>query len=202
MDRLRDEVLSCAAFSLNQDRGRFAGRHLAHKVHQVQHARGLADHLVVSGTLPHLFPQAIALGAQHRPVDSIGDGDLKLVEVQRLLDKIQGAQFDRRLDIVKLGITSDHNDWDGKIVLFDLPQDFNSAEVGQAHVKQDQVGQLRADLRQSSRAAFGLQGRIAPLFELPADGPANQLFVVDNQDFLIGHRFLWIPRPPRAWASG
>ncbi|SPE33762.1 hypothetical protein SBA2_800020 [Acidobacteriia bacterium SbA2] len=201
MDRLGHQVLAGAALALNQHRGGFARRYLAHEVHELEHARRFAHHLVVTGTLADLLAQAVALGAQHRAVDGVGEGNLQFVEVQRLLDEIQGAQLDRSLDIIKLGIAGDHNNRDGKVVLFDLAQDLNAAEVGQAHVKQDQVGRLGANLRQSSRAGFGLESGVAPLLELSTDGPADQFLVVDDQNLLIGHRFLWVPRLPRAWAS-
>ena len=102
VDGLGDQVLSRAAFALDEHGGGFAGRHLAHKVHQLHHAGGFAHHLVVAGALAHLVAQAVALGAQTRAVDGVGQGDLQLVEIERLLDEVERAQLDGRLDVIKL----------------------------------------------------------------------------------------------------
>ena len=43
-------------------------------------------------------------------------------------------------------------------------------------------------------SALGFQRRVAPFFKLAADGPADQLLVVDNQDFLTSHVSPKLPR--------
>ena len=188
MDGFGHQVFPGAALALNEHGGSFAHRHLAHEAHQLDHARGFPHHLVITGALAHLIAQAVALGTQARAVDGVGQGDLQLIKIQRLLDEVQGPQFDGRLDVVKLRITGNHDDGNGKVVLLDFAQDFNAAQIRQPHIEQDEVGSFRANLREPARTAFGLDGDVTPLFQLAAHRPADQLFIVDNQNFFVGHK--------------
>ena len=90
MDGLGDQVLAGAALALDQDGRSLAGRDLADEVHQLGHLGRGADHLMIAGAAPHLSAQRLDFGAQPRGLKRILDGDVELVEVQRLADEVIG----------------------------------------------------------------------------------------------------------------
>ena len=113
---------------------------------------------------------------------------MQLIEIERLLDEVERAQLDGRLDVIKLRVARNHDDGNGKVVLLDFAQDFDAAQIRQPHIEQDEVRRFRANLRQSAGAAFRLDGDVTPLFQLAAHRPADQFFIIDDQNFFIRHR--------------
>ena len=190
VDGFGDEVLAGAAFALNQNGGGLAGRNLAHEVHELGHLGGDADHAVITGTAAHLTAQSLDLGAQGGGLERVFDGDVKFVEIDWLAYKVVGSELERGFDVVKLRIGGDHDDGAGVTILLELIKHLNAAEVGHAHVEQNEVRRLA--LRQFERrfASLGLDYVVSPLLALLAERPAHQALVVHNHDFLGRHRCL------------
>ncbi len=171
---------------LNQNGGGLAGRDLADEVHELRHLRRNAHHAVISSIAAHLAAQGLDFGAQARGLERVLDGDVELVEIDRLADKVVSAELERGFDIVELRIGGDHDDGAGVATFLELIEDFDAGEVGHAHVEQDEIGRLV--LRQFKRRfpGVGFDHVVAPLLALLAQRPAHQALVVDDHDFLCG----------------
>src|SRR5208283_5740412 len=102
VDGFGDEVFAGAAFTLNQDGGGFAGSDFADKVHELGHLGGDADHAVISGYAADFAAQGLNLGAQTGGFECVLDGDVELVEIDRLADEVVGAQLEGSFDVVEL----------------------------------------------------------------------------------------------------
>ena len=68
------------------------------------------DHFVIAGAPAHFAAQRLDLGAQPRGFERVLDGDVQFVEIERLADEVVGAQLERGLDVIELGIGGDHDD--------------------------------------------------------------------------------------------
>ena len=110
VDSLGDKILAGATLALDQDGGRLAGGDLADEAQQLGHLLRDADHIVIAGATAHLAAQRFDLGAQAGGLERVFYRDRQFVEVQRLADEVVGAQLERRLHVLKLGIGGDHND--------------------------------------------------------------------------------------------
>ncbi len=137
MDGFCDQVLASAALALYQNRRRFAGGNLADEIHELGHLRGDAHDAVIAGVAPYLAAQALDFGAQARGLEGIFDGDVKLIEVDRFADEVVGSELERGFDIVELGVGGDHDDGAGVATFLELIKNFDTGEVGHAHVEED-----------------------------------------------------------------
>ncbi len=188
VDGLCDKVFAGAAFALNQDGGGLAGGDLADKVHELRHLGRDTSHVVIAGAATNLAAQGLYLTAQTGGLERILDGDVKFIEVEWLAHEIVSAELKRGLNVVELWISGDHNDGAGVATPLELFQNFQAADVGQAHVEKNEVGRFVLGQFQGRLARIRLDHMVAPLFTLLAQGPAHQALVVDHQDFLSSHR--------------
>ena len=142
---------------------------------------------MIAGSASHLTSQGLDFGAQAGGLERVLDGNVKLVEIDRLAHEVVGPELERGFDVVKLRIGGDHDDGAGVAVLLELIKHLDAGEVGHAHVEQDEVG--RFVLREFERRVpgIGLDHVVAPLFTLLAQRPAHQALVVHNHDFLGRH---------------
>ena len=146
--------------------------------------------LSITGSAAHLTAQGLDFGAQAGGLERVLDGDVKLVEIDRLADEVVGSELERGFDIVKLGIGRDHDDGAGVAAFLELIQDLDAAEVGHAHVEQDEIGRFMLREFERRLSGIGLDHVVAPLLALLAQRPAHQALVVHDHDFLGRHRCL------------
>ena len=193
MDRAGDQVLAGAAFALNQNGRGFAGGDLVHEGHQVLHALRFAHHVVIGGAaaLQHFLPQRLVFRAQLGGLQGVLHRHAQFVVVDRFADKVVCALLQGQLHIFQLGVRGDHNDRAGIAGLLQPLQDLQPVHVLQAHVQQHQVGRLVLGHAQPIGSALGLGDLISPFLTFLAQGPAHQLFVIDDQDFFTRHNLVW-----------
>ena len=99
-----------------------------------------ADHAVITGSAAHLTAQRLDFGAQAGGLDRVLDGHVQLVEIDRFAHEVVGPELERGFDVVELRIGGDHDDGAGVAILLELIEHFDAAEVGHAHVEQDEIG--------------------------------------------------------------
>ncbi len=66
-----------------------------------------------------------------------------------------------------------------RIVFADVLQDFQAADIGEAYIQQDKVGNFSLCDADTSVAVGGFHNLIAPLLAFLPQRPADELFVVD-----------------------
>ncbi len=108
-------------------------------------------------------------------------------EVDWLANEVVGAELDRSLYVIELRIGGDHDDGAGIPVLLQLVENFDSGEIGQAHVEQNEIGRFALGEAEGRFAGIGLDDGVAPLFAFLAQGPAHQALVVHDHHFLCRH---------------
>ena len=79
-------------------------------------------------------------GAQAGSFERVLDGDVQLVEIDRLADEVVGSQLERSFDVVELRIGGDHDDGAGVAAFLELIEHLDAGEIGHADVEQDQIG--------------------------------------------------------------
>ena len=112
---------------------------------------------------------------------------MEFVEVDGLADEVIGTELEGGFDVVELRVGGDHDDGAGVAIFFELVEDFDAGEVGHADVEQDEVGGFFGGEGEAGDAGVGFEDAVAPLFALLAKRPADEAFVVDDQDFFGGH---------------
>ena len=112
---------------------------------------------------------------------------MEFVEIERLADEVVGAQLERDFHILKLRIGGDHDDGASVAIFLELIENFQAAQVGQAHVEQNQVGRLMLSQLQARLARLRFDDLITPFFAFLAQRPAHQALVIHHQDFVGSH---------------
>ena len=118
---------------------------------------------------------------QPRRLERARDGRHDVVKVEGLVGEVIRAdahRFDGRLDGRKRG---EEDDQDVLVVLLDLAQDGHAVRVRQLVVEQDQIDTL-AQLFERPCARLGLEHLIALALQPFGQRPADQGFVIDNEN--------------------
>ena len=187
VENLGDEVLAGTALALDEDGGGLAGGDLTNKTHQLGGFLRSADDLVGAGLAAHLAAEGFDLATEAVGFEGVLDGDAEFVEIERLADEIVSAHSDGCLDVVELRIAGHHDDdarLDGRFHLF---EHFEPADIGQADVEQHDVGSLGLGDRERLGAVLGLEDGVVPFLALLPEAPADEPFVVNDQDFDLCH---------------
>ena len=183
---LGDEVLAGAALAGEQHRRRGADRDAGDQVPQRGDRRRRPDDPLqavrprrVRAELPHLAPQPRRLErAFHRRRD--------VVEVERLVGEVIGAELHRLDGGLDAGVRRQQDDQDVLIELLDLAQDRDAVGVGQPIVEQHEIDAL-GQLARARRVPVSASSTSYPsALRRSAERPADQGFVVDDED-----RWLW-----------
>ena len=143
-------------------------------------ARGADDPLQavrtrrVRAELPHLAPEPRRL---ERALDRRGD----LVEIERLVREVIGAELHGLDGGLDAGVRRQQNHQDVLVELLDLPQDGDAVGVGQPIVEQDEIDAL-GQLLHGGAPGVRLEHVVSLGLEAFGQRPANQGFVVDDKN--------------------
>ncbi len=151
MNRLRDQLLACAALALNQY-GRTAGRYLRDEIEEAKHRFAFAHDIfeVVSLLqrslqLHNLFFSAVAS-------DCGANVGQQLLVVPRLLDKVLRTRADGINDVAHCTERRNHDDWESRLRLQDARQQFDAGLPRQCKIKQQQIVFVAREQIQTGRA--------------------------------------------------
>src|SRR3569833_3459403 len=171
-----------------------------HSTGSLRDALDLADHRANAVRLPddliarlNRLAQSRILGVQIQMRESVAQRYENAVRVERLLEDVVGAELRRFDGGLDRRVAADHHDDRALIMLLDLLERLHAVDAGHLHVEEDQVGPLLlifGDAVDSIRDGSHL---IAFELEQLAQGGANALLVVDDQD-APGHRYRSSPR--------
>ena len=150
------------------------GDHLAY----VLHCLGLADHLLAV----HLLLENLGLGDERGLVRRVLDGDQDAVEVQGLLDEIEGALLDAVHRGVDVPVAGNHDHGGVSALLLEVLQDFHTVHVGHLDVTENDIEMLFAGHFQADGAVFGRFYLVPFVGEDFLERIADRPFVVDDQD--------------------
>ena len=199
VNRFGYEILSGAALALNQDGGCFAGCDLADKSHQLAHFARNGDHVVVAGALANLAAQRLNFVSQARSFQRVLHGHGQLVEIQRLADEVVGSHLERGFHVIELRIGSHHDHGANVACLFQPIQHIQPAQIRQSDVQQDEVRRLSMGHAQAFLARRRFQRLIAPLLALLLQRPADQLFIIHDENSDVWHLlYFTMKQPPSA----
>ena len=187
MNRLRDQLLACAALALNQN-GRAARRNLGDEVEEAEHRLALADDIfeVVALLQRALELDDLFFGAM--PGDGGANVGEQLLVVPGLLNEVLRARTDGIDDVADRAVRGNHDDREIGLHLDDAWQQIDTALAGKSKIQQQQIvfvarQQLHAGGAVDGRAdgeAFQRQQRVERF--------ANRLLVVDDEDaWISGH---------------
>ena len=147
------------------------------KPQQLGHLRRDADDVVIARPAAYLAAQRFDLGAQPRGFQRVLDCDCEFVEIERLADKVVGAQLERSLYVVQLRIGRDHDDGAGVARFLELFENVDAAGIGQAHVEQHEIRRLVVRHAERSRSRCQPPERDIPTlrtFAGETNGPASR----------------------------
>ena len=181
MDRLRGQVLPRPALARQEDGRRRARGDLPEKGLHAPHRRGLT-HDPVEGVRRRLArAQSPHLASQARRLERLLDEKDHLLELDGLVDVVIRAQLDRLDRARHARIGGEEDDDDVRIQLLDPRDERDPVRVGQAEVEDHEVDPVAAPL-EPFRAVLGLQDLVAGRLQPLAERPADQLFVIDDED--------------------
>ena len=186
MDHFRDQVLASAALAGQQHRGRRAAGDTRDELSQMGHGGRCAHDAVKAVGARRARPELPHLATQPGRLECPFDGRRDLVEVERLVGEVirpQLHRLDRGLDA---GVRRQEDDQDVLIELLHLAENRDAVGIGEPVVEQDQVDPLRK-LVQRAAPGVGLEHVIALRPQTLGEGPANQRFVIDDQDGGFAH---------------
>src|SRR5258708_6318316 len=186
MDRLGDEFLACAAFSVDQH-SRTRWRHLPDQIQHGKHLFALADNV---GKVVALLQSALELNiflAQAAAFDGVRDLDEQFVVRPRLGDVIQRAALERGPRHVDRAVRRDQNYGEMWVAPPDFTQQIESIAIGEADVKQKQIERFFLEKSKSRFAGFRAGSGVALGREQQLQSFANFRFVVDDEDGALRH---------------
>src|SRR6267143_1285238 len=174
MNRARDELFAGAVVTADQhSRGRRS--HLLEQADSVTDRLARADNLVL---LPDFLLQADIFIDEHDVLQGIPQGQQDAIGVERLFEKVVGAQLRRLHGGLNRAMTRDHHDLGLRI---ELAETFQRLEAVHVDVEKDEM-RLEFGV-QSGGFMAGSAGLDLDLFELEnlLQGLTNALLIVDDQ---------------------
>ena len=186
VEHLGREILAGAALPRQQHRRRRTGRDLLQQRTDADHHVALADDPIEAVGLRLAGAQRPHFAPQLRGLQRLGDQQGDLVDVERLVGVVIGAVLHRLDGVVDARIRGQQDDQRIRIVLLDLLEHGEAVGVWQSEVEQHEVHAFPMPFDRFRRG-FGLENPVALLTESIGQGPANQLFVVDDEDGRRAH---------------
>jgi hypothetical protein len=144
------------------------------------HPPGATDDLIEAAALALRAPEGAVLLQQTEALQRLLDDQLQLVDVERLLDEVVGAELEglaRRLDGREGG---HHHDGHLGEEIAHGAQQLDARHVRHLDVRDDQVGRLRAQQRQSGAPVLGRADLMARPSEDQRQQLPHALFVVND----------------------
>ena len=159
----------------------------AHHIEHLLHVTALADD-VVDAVLAGLGRTEVGdLLAQVAGFQRLADDDRQFVEVERLVDVVVGAQAHRLDGSLQHAEGGDHDDDQLLVELLGAGEHFQPVHAGELDIEEHQVGHVFLQLAQGVLAGCRGLHLVALLAQRLLQGPADQVFVVDNQNFGFTH---------------
>ena len=155
VDGARDELLARAGLAVDHH-GRAGRRDLSHRLEHVEHPRVRGHDALDVVVLLELFAKPFDLGRQLPILEGLLDGELELLEVERLGQVLARARlhgFDRGGDVAVCG---QHDDRERCPLTAHAPQDLHAVGLGHPVVENHDVGLLLGDSGQRLLAVCGL----------------------------------------------
>ncbi|ALC15448.1 hypothetical protein DSOUD_0660 [Desulfuromonas soudanensis] len=201
MNGLGDQLLAGAALPLNQDGAGIAAGDLFHHGQYGVHVAVGADDVADAVLARLLGTQVLHLALELAGFESLFDDDGELVEIEGLVDVVVGPHA-HRLDGGLKNAEGGHHDDGGLLLhLLDPLEDLEAADSRKLDIEEHQIRRFFAHQPEGVFTGTGGKDLIPLLLEILLQGPANQMFVVDDQNFIFAHdspRFcLQSPRPRR-----
>jgi hypothetical protein len=187
VDGPRHQLLAAAVLAVDEDAAVGGGGHRDLLAERPDH-RAVPDEL---RALVQLFPQALVLALEPDVLEGARHGHQRLVEGERLLDEVVGAQsrgLDRGLDG---GVARDHHDRHLGPHALDPGQRFQAVEARHPDVEEDDVGRLVSDDADGLGSTADRRHPVALVLEHPAQRRLDRRFVVHDQDVLTWHGLTW-----------
>ena len=156
-------------------------RNLPEQRAHADHDVALADDPVEAVRLRLAGAQRPHLAPQLRRLERLGDEERDFVHVERLVRVVVGAVLHRFDGVVDARIRGQQNDQRVGVVFLDLLQHGQAVGIGQAEVEEDEIDALLVSLDRLG-GGFRLEHAVTFLAEPLGEGPADQLFIVDNQN--------------------
>src|SRR5262245_1523953 len=139
VDRVGDQLLAGAVLPLNQDIGVAAG-YAFHQLEHLVHLLALADD-VAEAELPfHLHLEEGVLVDEIPALDGPLEHGQQRIGLDRLLDEAVRAPLHRLDGLRHAAVAGDDDDFRVGVRLLELPQQLQPVDVGQHHVRDDNVG--------------------------------------------------------------
>ena len=183
---LRREILAGSALAGQQHRRRRAGGDLLQQRAHADHDVALADDPLEAVGLRLAGAQRAHLAPQLRRLQRLGHEQRDLVDVERLVRVVIGAVLHRLDGVVDARIGGQEDDQRVRVVLLDLLEHREAVGVRQAEIEQHEIHAFAMALERLG-GGFGLENAVALLAEPIGQRPANQLFVVDDEDGRRAH---------------
>ncbi len=190
MDGLGDEFLAGAALALDEDGGGGAGGDFGDELEQGDHFGGDGDDFATTGLAAYLVAEGGELGAEVIGFEGVLDGDVKFIEIDGFTDEIVGAELESAFDIIELRGAGHHDDdgefaGEGKIF-----QEIHAAAIGEMDVEKHDFGGIFAENGEGLLEGGGLKGEVTSLAAFFGEGPAEEGFIINDEDGGGGHRLL------------
>jgi len=138
VNRLGDELLACAAFSVDQH-GRTRRRHLADQVQHGEHLVALADDIWKVVALLQCALELDVFLAQAAAFDSLGNLEEQFVVGPWLGDVVMRAALERGARHVDGTVGGDQYDGEMRVAPVDFTEQVEPVAVGEADVKQEKI---------------------------------------------------------------
>ena len=174
----RHEFLAGTVGADDQHAG-VGGRHLRDHLANVLHRGGIADHV---GAV-HLLLERLVLGGQHHPVSGVLDRDQDAVQVQRLLDEVEGAQLDAVHGGLDVGVAGNHHHGGVQAHFHEFREHLGAVHPGHLDVAEDDVVFLLFNLLERHEPVFGGIDFVAFVAEDLPQRIADRPLVVYDQNF-------------------
>ena len=180
VDALGHQFLSGAVGAGDEDAG-LGGGHLADHFLEVGHRHGFSHHLPAVDFLFEDFGFLDQIGL----VRGILQGDEDAVQVQRLLDEIEGAFLDTVHGRGDIGVAAYHDDGGLDAFLDDFYQHLGAVHLRHLDVAEDGVVLLLLGFLQAFQPVFGRFYLIIFHLQNLLEGVADGALIVYNQNFHV-----------------
>ena len=181
MDRLGDELLARARFSLNQD-GRTQRTDLLDQVEDPPHLRAFGHHGVKAVVAAKLSAQVLQLVHEPAPLERSFHQETQVVGFIRLREIIVGAGFHGTQGVGRVAVGGEHDDSHRHLFLAQAREQLEAAHIGHAQIGDHEVKRLGAKSLQSHPSVARRLDLVVLDFQYLAQVVAIELHVVDHQD--------------------
>src|SRR5688572_24200128 len=135
MNSARDQILSGAAFSLDQNSRGFTHRYLLDEFPGLLYVPGNSNDLVDAELASLNLLSARHFGSKAAGLQRIADHVFELLEIDGLLNVIVGAEFQTANGILNRSKSGNHDDRHVDPAISELFQNLEAAHVGQLHIE-------------------------------------------------------------------